>query len=71
MKLDIDNVRENKDGSVDVDIEYDDEALLLGKAWASRWHPDMTDEMEIMHAYVINILEEHVKGIEEEQDANK
>jgi hypothetical protein len=31
----------------------------------------MTDEMEIMHAYVINILEEHVKGIEEEQVDDK
>jgi hypothetical protein len=71
MELVINNVTERDDGSCDVDLSYDEECLLMAKDWAKKWHPDMEDEQDIMHAYVINILEEGIKDVEGTQDDKK
>ncbi len=73
MDIKIDNVVENDDGSCNVDLEYDGEALEMATTWAAGQKGiDIKDEDAVMQAFVIDMLENGIKEEEEKAiDADK
>ena len=62
MEIVVNNVVENEDGSCNVDIAYDNEALEHAKEWAKDKNEiNIDDENDVMQAFVINMMEEHIK----------